>query len=112
VIPNTTDAILKLVKKLGNPKKLYFCYEAGPCGYTIYWQLIQLGAACMVTDPSLIPRKPGERVKTDRRDAQKLARLLRNGDLTPVWVPDKKQEALRDLIRAREDVINPQLVPD
>jgi transposase len=103
MIPNTPDAVRSLVKKLGNPKKLCFCYEAGPCGYVLYRQLIQLGVTCFVVAPSLIPTKPGDRVKTDRRDAKKLARLLRNGDLTPVWVPDQKQEALRDLVRSRED---------
>lgn len=102
-IPNNPDAIRKLVKKLGDPKKFKVCYEAGPCGYVIYRQLTQMGIACMVIAPSLIPTKPGERIKTDKRDAKKLAKLLRNGDLTPVWVPDEKQEALRDLIRAREE---------
>ena len=101
-ISNNPDAIRNLVKKLGNPKKLKFCYEAGPCGYVIYRQLTQLGVSCLVAAPSLIPTKPGERIKTDKRDAKKLAKLLRNGDLTEVWVPDEKQEALRDLIRARE----------
>jgi len=103
VIPNSPQAIAKLVRKLGEPKSLRFCYEAGPCGYGIYRQLIAMGCSCMVVAPSLVPRKPGERVKTDRRDAKKLARLLRSGDLTPVWVPDEHQEALRDLLRARED---------
>ncbi|TCL53495.1 transposase [Hydrogenispora ethanolica] len=103
IIPNTADAVKSLVKKLGNPQKLCFCYEAGPCGYVLYRQLVRLGAACIVVAPSLIPTKPGERVKTDRRDAKKLARLLRNGDLTPVWVPGPEQEALRDLVRLRED---------
>ncbi|HHY31751.1 MAG TPA: IS110 family transposase [Firmicutes bacterium] len=103
VIPNTPQAIAKLVRKLGEPGGLRFCYEAGPCGYGIYRQLIAMGCSCMVVAPSLVPRKPGERVKTDRRDAKKLARLLRSGDLTPVWVPDERQETLRDLLRARED---------
>jgi len=103
VIPNSPQAIAKLVRKLGEPKSLRFCYEAGPCGYGIYRQLVAMGSSCMVVAPSLVPRKPGERVKTDRRDAKKLARLLRSGDLTPVWVPDEHQEALRDLLRARED---------
>ncbi|MFZ5649461.1 MAG: IS110 family transposase [Bacillota bacterium] len=102
-IINSAEAIAKLVRKLGPAKNLYFCYEAGPCGYGIYRQLTAMGATCMVVAPSLIPRKPGERVKTDRRDAKKLAQLLRSGELTSVWVPDGKQEALRDLVRARED---------
>lgn len=102
-IINSPEAIAKLVRKLGPAKNLYFGYEAGPCGYGIYRQLTSAGATCMVAAPSLIPRKPGERVKTDRRDAKKLAQLLRSGELTPVWVPGEKQEALRDLVRARED---------
>lgn len=102
-INNSPEAIAKLVRRLGSVKNLYFCYEAGPCGYGIYRQLTAMGATCMVAAPSLIPRKPGERVKTDRRDAKKLAQLLRSGELTPVWVPDENQEALRDLVRARED---------
>jgi transposase len=102
-IPNTPDAIIGLVKKLGEPQRLAFCYEAGPCGYGLHRQLRKLGASCIVVAPSLIPTRPGEHIKTDRRDAKKLARLLRNGDLTPVWVPDERQEALRDLLRARQD---------
>jgi transposase len=83
---------------------LLFCYEAGPCGYGLYRQLCEAGHECHVVAPSLIPKKAGERVKTDRRDALKLARLLRSGDLTPVWVPDTDQEAMRDLTRARDDM--------
>ena len=83
---------------------LLFCYEAGPCGYGLYRQLIVAGHDCQVVAPSLIPKKPGERIKTDRRDALKLARLLRAGDLTAVWVPDTEQEAMRDLTRARDDM--------
>lgn len=83
---------------------LLFCYEAGPCGYGLYRQLIAAGHDCQVVAPSLIPKKAGERVKTDRRDALKLARLLRAGDLTAVWVPDTEQEAMRDLTRARDDM--------
>lgn len=103
VIPNTSDAVVKLVKRLGPTSRLSFCYEAGPCGYRLHRHLTQLGATCMVVAPSLVPRKPGERIKTDRRDALKLARLLRSGDLTPVWVPDEAHEALRDVSRARAD---------
>ena len=83
---------------------LLFCYEAGPCGYGLYRQLTEAGHECQVVAPSLIPKKPGERIKTDRRDALKLARLLRAGDLTAVWVPDAEQEAMRDLTRARDDM--------
>jgi transposase len=102
-ISNNPDAIRKLVKKFGDPKKIRVCYEAGPCGYVIYRQLTQMGIKCVVAAPSLIPTKPGDRIKTNKRDAKKLAKLLRNDDLTPVWVPDEKQEALRDLLRAREE---------
>lgn len=102
-IPNTPEAVIKLVKRLGSPFRLSCCYEAGPCGYGLVRHLTQLGVACVVVAPSLVPRKPGDRVKTDRRDALKLARLLRSGDLTPVWVPDRAHEALRDLSRARGD---------
>jgi transposase len=83
---------------------LLFCYEAGPCGYGLYRQLIEAGHACQVVAPSLIPKMAGERIKTDRRDALKLARLLRAGELTAVWVPDAEQEAMRDLTRARDDM--------
>lgn len=83
---------------------LLFCYEAGPCGYGLYRQLVAAGHDCQVVAPSLIPKKAGERIKTDRRDALKLARLLRSGDLTAVWVPDAEQEAMRDLTRARNDM--------
>ncbi len=100
-IPNRLEAIRKVVKKLGGPGKLRVCYEAGPCGYALYWQLTELGVSCEVVAPTLIPRKPGDRVKTDRRDAEKLARSYRSGDLTAVWVPDRAHEALRDLVRAR-----------
>lgn len=103
-IPNTTEAIARLVRRLGPVDNMYVCYEAGPCGYGIYRQLKEMGVACMVAAPSLIPSKPGERVKTDRRDAKKLARLLRSGELVGVWVPDEEQEAFRDLTRAREDI--------
>jgi transposase len=104
-IANTSDEVCKLVKKLcPDGELLSFCYEAGPCGYEIYRQLSQLGHHCSVVAPSLIPSKPGDRVKTDRRDSEKLCRLDRAGELTPVWVPDQEQEAMRDLTRAREDM--------
>jgi transposase len=101
-IKNTPAAVAQLVKKLGPAEQLECCYEAGPCGYGLERQLRGLGAACSVVAPSLIPQRPGERIKTDRRDAMKLARLLRSGELTAVWVPDAEHEALRDLSRARE----------
>jgi transposase len=101
-VPNTADALRKLVRRLGKPEQLRVCYEAGPCGYVVYWQLAELGVACEVVAPSLIPVKAGDRVKTDRKDAEKLARCYRAGDLTPVWVPDAAHEALRDLVRGRE----------
>jgi len=99
---NTFEAVSKLVRKLaGRYEKLYFCYEAGPTGYGLYRQVLSLGHACMVVAPSLIPRRSGDRVKTNRRDAQSLARLLRAGELTAVWVPDETHEAVRDLVRTR-----------
>ena len=104
-IANTPEAIRKLVKRLcPDGEMLSFCYEAGPCGYEIYRQISRLGHHCNVVAPSLIPVRPGERVKTDRRDSEKLSRLDRAGELTPVWVPDQEQEAMRDLTRAREDM--------
>lgn len=109
VIPNRIESIRKLVKKLGPVKQLRVCYEAGPTGYVVYWQLTALGVKCEVVAPTLVPVKAGDRVKTDRRDALKLARSYRAGDLTPVWVPDAAHEALRDLVRAREAAKKDQL---
>src|SRR4029453_13685326 len=124
-IPNEPEAIRKLMRRLGPPGRLggglecrggvgpadqvRVCYEAGPCGYTLYWQLTRAGISCVVIAPTLIPVKAGDRVKTDRRDAEKLARSFRSGDLTPVWVPDAAHEALRDLVRAREAAKKDQL---
>jgi transposase len=102
VIPNRLESVRKLIQKLGGPNGLLVCYEAGPTGFALYWQLTKLGVECAVIAPSLIPTKAGDRVKTDRRDAVKLARCYRAGDLTSVWVPDLAHEALRDLVRARE----------
>lgn len=102
-IPHTREAVVQLVRKLGPAERLHCCYEAGPCGYPLQRQLAGLGVRCAVVAPSLVPTKPGDRVKTDRRDALKLARLLRAGELTAVWVPDEAHEALRDLTRARAD---------
>jgi transposase len=101
-IPNDPDAIAKLMRKLGPLGRLRVCYEAGPCGYVLYRQLTAMGVDCTVVAPTLVPVRPGDRVKTDRRDALKLVRLLRGGELTAVWVPSEAQEALRDLARARE----------
>ncbi len=101
-IPNRMSSVRKLLGKLGDPHAWRACYEAGPTGYTLYWQLTGLGVECMVVAPTLIPMKAGDRVKTDRRDAERLARNFRAGELTPVWVPDAAHEALRDLVRARE----------
>jgi transposase len=109
VIPNRAESLRKLVRKLGPVTALRVCYEAGPTGYTVYWQLTALGVHCDVVAPTLVPVKAGDRVKTDRRDALKLARTYRAGDLTPVWVPDAAHEALRDLVRAREAAKRDQL---
>jgi transposase len=104
-IANTPEAVAKLARQLNKgATRLSFCYEAGACGYGVYRQLRELKHDCMVVAPSLIPKKAGDRVKTDRRDSLSLARLHRAHELTTVWVPDGAQEALRDLTRAREDM--------
>ena len=108
-IANRAESIRKLVKKLGPVEQLKACYEAGPTGYVLYWQLAELGVACEVIAPTLVPMKAGDRVKTDRRDAERLARSYRSGDLTAVWVPDEGSESLRDLVRAREAAKQDQL---
>jgi transposase len=96
----------QLVRKLqSNAQQLVFVYEAGPCGYWLSRYLTNKGHRCHVVAPSLIPKKPGDRVKTDRRDAVQLARLMRSGELTPVYVPTVEDEAIRDLSRAREDAL-------
>ena len=100
--PATEAATRKLVAKLAAKyRRLTFCYEAGPTGYGLYRLIKSLGHECMVAAPSLTPKKPGDRVKTNRRDAVSLARLSRAGELTAVWVPDERHEAMRDLSRAR-----------
>jgi transposase len=105
-IANTPAALKKLASMLARPgAPLRFCYEAGPCGYGIQRQLSAAGHECVVVAPSLIPRRPGERIKTDRRDAANLARLHRAGELTPVWIPDQAHEAVRDLVRARQAAV-------
>ena len=108
-IANRPEAVRKLLAKLRPRAQLRVCYEAGPTGYALYWQLTALGVACEVIAPSLVPTKAGDRVKTDRRDAAKLARCYRAGDLTPVFVPDAATEAVRDLVRAREGAKQDQL---
>ena len=109
VIPNRLESVRKLMAKLGPAEHVKACYEAGPTGYVLYWQLVQLGVRCEVIAPSLVPTKASDRVKTDRRDAEKLARCYRAGELTAVWVPDASHEALRDLVRAREAAKKDQL---
>ena len=96
----------KLIRKLQSKgATLVFVYEAGPCGYWLYRYLTRKGLSCHVVAPSLIPKKPGDRVKTDRRDAITLARSMRSGDLTSVYVPQIEDEAIRDLSRGREDAM-------
>jgi transposase len=102
-IDNTPEAVRRLVSKLASRhSELLFCYEAGPTGYGLQRQVSALGHHCAVIAPSLIPKRPGERVKTNRRDALTLARLHRAGELTTIWVPDPGHEAVRELVRARE----------
>lgn len=101
-VPHRADHVRRLVEKLAaGGGRLLFCYEAGPCGYGLHRQLVEMGHDCIVVAPSLVPVKSGDRVKTDRRDAVMLAKLHRAGELTAVWVPDAAHEAMRDLIRAR-----------
>lgn len=104
-IPNDPKVIKRTFKRLAaEAYELRCCYEAGPCGYEVYRQLAAMGVACEVIAPALIPVRAGDRVKTDRRDASKLARLYRAGELTAITVPTEDQEAVRDLVRARDDV--------
>jgi transposase len=106
-IANTAAALDRLIRKLGaDGMALRFCYEAGPCGYGIQRRLSARGQECVVVAPSLIPKRAGDRVKTDRRDAASLAKLHRAGELTAVWVPDARHEAMRDLVRARLDAVH------
>ena len=108
-IANREESVRKLINNLGSVEQLRACYEAGPTGYVLYWQLTQLGVECAVVAPTLVPTKAGDWVKTDRRDALKLARSHRSNDLTAVWVPDGDSEALRDLVRTREAAKQDQL---
>src|SRR5712692_5366203 len=106
-IANTATALDRLLRKLGSDgTTLRFCYEAGPSGYGIQRRLSAQGQECVVVAPSLIPKRAGDRVKTDRRDAASLAKLHRAGELTAVWVPDARHEAMRDLVRARLDAVH------
>ena len=101
------DSLDRVIRKLrATGAQLQFAYEAGPCGYQVYRHLTAQGWPCLVAAPSLIPRRPGDRIKCDRRDALSLARLFRAGELTPVKVPDPDDEAIRDLTRAREDAVS------
>src|SRR5499433_2375390 len=104
---NTPAALKAMATKLAaSGNELRFCYEAGPCGYGVQRQLSAMGHECIVVAPSLIPKRAGDRVKTDRRDAASLAKLHRAGELTAVWVPDPGHEAMRDLVRARLDAVH------
>lgn len=105
-IGGTMDALDRAVRKLvSTGARLHFVYEAGPCGYTIYRHLTAKGFSCNVVAPSKTPKKSGDRIKNDRRDAETLARLERAGELTPISVPREEDEAMRDLTRAREDAV-------
>src|ERR1700676_286774 len=104
-IANEPSEIRKLVEKVAAKGSPQFCYEAGPCGYPVHRQITGMGWPCAVIAPGMTPIRPGDRVKTDRRDAEKLARLFRAGELTVIHVPTQAEEAVRDLIRAREDAL-------
>lgn len=105
-VSHRPDHVRKLVERLAaGGDRLHFCYEAGPCGYGLHRQLVEVGHDCIVVAPSLIPVKAGDRVKTDRRDAVMLAKLHRAGELTAVWIPDAAHEAMRDLVRARATAV-------
>lgn len=101
--------LLKALKGLGKPESMLVVYEAGPCGYRLARELRSRAYACEVVAAGKIARRPGERIKTDRRDALSLARLARSGDLVKVTVPDERDEAMRDLSRAREDAVRARL---
>lgn len=102
-VANSEYALLKELDKLGECRQLRICYEAGPTGFHLARELNRLGYCCIVVAPALVPVKRGERIKTDRRDAAKLAHFLRSGDLTEVAVPAQQTEAMRDLERCRGD---------
>ena len=105
-VPNTEVTLRRLAKKLGVPfRSLKVCYEAGPTGFVLARRLIHLGLECLVCAPTKTERKPNEKVKTDKRDARKLAKLFRNGDLVAVRIPPASDEAVRDVCRARTDAV-------
>jgi len=108
-IENHPKAIARLVKRVAARGHPFFVYEAGPCGYEVQRQIAQIGHTAVVIAPALVPRRPGDRVKTNRRDAEKLARLYRAGELTEIRVPTRSEEAARDLVRAREDALKDRL---
>jgi len=108
-LENCPKVIEKLVTRIGARGPAVFVYEAGPCGYEVQRQIAALGHRCVVIAPSMTPRRPGDRVKTDRRDAEKLARLYRAGELAIIYVPTREEEAARDLVRAREDAVGNRL---
>lgn len=101
--PHKIESMKKFMRQLGSPDQLVVCYEAGPTGYVLFQWLTALGFKCSVVAPSLIPIRTGDHIKTDKRDALRLAQLLRAGKLTSIYVPTPEQEALRDLVRSRED---------
>ncbi len=103
-IPNEPHHVRRLFERLKREGAVVACYEAGVSGYDLYRQITALGVACQVMAPALTPRRPGQRIKTDRRDAAKLVRLFRAGELTPIHVPDEREEGARDLLRCRDDV--------
>ncbi|HTA88206.1 MAG TPA: IS110 family transposase [Polyangiaceae bacterium] len=103
-IESSPKVVAKRFKRMAAEADLRVCYEAGGCGFELYRQLTSMGIECIVVAPSLVPKKPGDHVKTDRRDAIRLARALRTGELTAVYVPNQEQESARDLLRARDDV--------
>jgi transposase len=108
-IPNTSESVRKLIVRLGPCEQLRVCYEAGLCGFVLYWQLQEMGVHCSVIAPSLIPQRAGERVKTDRLDALRLVRCFRAGELVAILIPTKEQEGLRDLLRALQSVKRDQI---
>lgn len=108
-IENGPKPIERLVQRVSGEGRVIFVYEAGPCGYQVHRQITEMGKQCVVIAPGLTPVRPGDRVKTDRRDAEKLARLYRAGELTEIYVPSCAEEAARDLVRAREDALEDRL---
>ena len=105
-IPNVGESVRRLIGKLGDRRRLSVCYEAGPCGYELHRLITSMGVACEVIAPSLIPKGASDRVKTDRRDAVRLALALRAGMLTAVRVPSPAEEAVRVMVRARGDLMD------